>query len=89
MKRDCTLGDVDPRTLREIMNQVREGTLDFILIKPVSAQFMATFRTLNIWRIANVGGYAIQPIWGDGHASGIYSFDYLRKVAEASGNAAD
>jgi DUF971 family protein len=34
-------------------------------------------------RIANVGSYAVQPIWGDGHATGIYSFDYLRKVAEA------
>jgi DUF971 family protein len=34
-------------------------------------------------RIANVGGYAIQPIWGDGHASGLYSFDYLKRVADA------
>jgi DUF971 family protein len=34
-------------------------------------------------RIVNVGTYAIQPIWGDGHATGLYSFDYLRKVAEA------
>ena len=34
-------------------------------------------------RIANVGSYAIQPVWGDGHATGIYSFDYLRKVTEA------
>lgn len=30
-----------------------------------------------------VGGYAIQPVWGDGHNTGIYSFDYLRLVAEA------
>ena len=36
-------------------------------------------------RIASVGGYAIQPIWGDGHASGLYSFEYLRRVAEAEG----
>ena len=36
-------------------------------------------------RIANVGGYAIQPIWGDGHATGLYSFEYLKKVAEAQG----
>ena len=35
-------------------------------------------------RIATVGGYGIQPVWGDGHATGIYSFEYLRKVAEAS-----
>lgn len=40
--------------MREIMTKVRDGTLDFVLLKPVSAQFMATFRTLNIWRIVNV-----------------------------------
>ena len=28
-----------------------------------------------------VGGYGLQPTWGDGHASGIFSFDYLRKLA--------
>src|SRR5437879_11295961 len=33
-------------------------------------------------RVAQVGGYAIQPIWGDGHATGLYSFEYVRKVAE-------
>ena len=33
-------------------------------------------------RIANVGGYAVQPQWADGHASGIFSFDYLRRVAD-------
>jgi len=27
-----------------------------------------------------VGGYAIQPQWADGHASGIYSFQYLRQL---------
>src|SRR5687768_1761429 len=40
--------------MREIMNQVREGTLDFVLLKPVSSQFMATFRTINVWRAANL-----------------------------------
>lgn len=29
---------------------------------------------------AYVGGYAIQPTWGDGHRTGIYSFDYLRQL---------
>jgi DUF971 family protein len=32
-------------------------------------------------RIVSVGGYAIQPVWADGHATGIFSFDYLRRVA--------
>jgi DUF971 family protein len=34
-------------------------------------------------RIENVGGYGIQPVWADGHASGIYAFDYLRQIADA------
>jgi DUF971 family protein len=29
-------------------------------------------------RLARVGGYALQPVWGDGHATGIYSFEYLK-----------
>jgi DUF971 family protein len=27
-----------------------------------------------------VGGYALQFFWADGHATGIYSFDYLAKL---------
>lgn len=34
-------------------------------------------------RIARVGGYAIQPVWADGHSTGLYSFDYLRRVADS------
>lgn len=34
-------------------------------------------------RIAPVGGYGMQPAWADGHGSGIYSWEYLRRVAEA------
>jgi DUF971 family protein len=40
-------------------------------------------RAFRLTRIAQVGGYAIQPVWADGHATGIYSFDYLRRVADA------
>jgi DUF971 family protein len=31
-----------------------------------------------------VGGYALQPRWVDGHSSGIYSFTYLRRLAQAA-----
>ena len=30
----------------------------------------------------NVGGYGWQPTWGDGHTTGIYSYRYLRRLAE-------
>ena len=31
-----------------------------------------------------VGGYALQPSWADGHNTGIYSFTYLRRLAQHS-----
>ena len=37
--------------------------------------------SFSLQRFEMVGGYAIQLFWSDGHASGIYSYDYLRKLA--------
>jgi DUF971 family protein len=31
-----------------------------------------------------VGSYAIQLHWGDGHRTGIYTFDYLRQICECA-----
>ena len=30
-----------------------------------------------------VGRYALQFVWSDGHSTGIYTFEYLREIAEA------
>jgi DUF971 family protein len=35
-------------------------------------------------RVQPVGGYAIQPVWADGHSTGLYGFDYLRRIAESA-----
>lgn len=35
-----------------------------------------------------VGGYAVQPAWRDGHNTGIYSWEWLRRVADAALEAA-
>jgi DUF971 family protein len=32
-------------------------------------------------QIGIVGGYGVQPAWADGHSTGIFSFDYLRRMA--------
>jgi len=34
-----------------------------------------------------VGQYALQFMWSDGHSTGIYTWEYLRRVAEAGGTA--
>jgi DUF971 family protein len=31
-------------------------------------------------RLEPVGNYALQPIWKDGHAFGIYTWEYLRQL---------
>ena len=27
-----------------------------------------------------VGGYALQPAWGDGHNTGLFTYQYLRRI---------
>ena len=43
--------------------------------KPLSA------KAFELVKLVSVGGYAIQPVWADGHNTGIYSFDYLKRIA--------
>ena len=45
--------------------------------KPLSPE------SFQLVRLVSVGGYAVQPVWGDGHSTGIYSFEYLRRLADA------
>ncbi len=40
-----------------------------------------TPKAFELVRLITVGGYAIQPVWADGHATGIYSFEYLKHIA--------
>jgi DUF971 family protein len=41
-----------------------------------------TSQAFELLRFNAVGSYAIRPVWADGHNTGIYSFDYLKRVAE-------
>ena len=38
--------------------------------------------SFRVVKISNVGGYAINPYWGDGHSTGLYSYEYLKRLAE-------
>jgi DUF971 family protein len=44
-----------------------------------------TPRSFQLVRLVPVGGYALSPVWADGHASGLFSFDYLKRVADSAG----
>ena len=39
-----------------------------------------TADAFKLMKVVSVGGYAIQPVWADGHNTGIFSFEYLRRV---------
>ena len=38
----------------------------------------------HLLRLERVGGYAVQPVWADGHQTGLFSFDYLKHVADST-----
>jgi ABC-2 type transport system permease protein len=40
--------------MSRIIEQIRLGTFDFVLLKPVNSQFMASLRRLSIWKLADV-----------------------------------
>ncbi|SPE59400.1 conserved hypothetical protein [Verrucomicrobia bacterium] len=35
-------------------------------------------------RLEHIGTYALRPLWADGHASGLYPYDYLKRLAEGA-----
>jgi DUF971 family protein len=41
-----------------------------------------TSDAFQVVRLNRVGGYALQPAWADGHATGLYSFDYLKRLSD-------
>lgn len=42
-----------------------------------------TAASFDLVRLAPVGGYAVRPEWRDGHTTGIYSWEYLRRLTAA------
>ena len=43
-----------------------------------------TAKSFQLTRLSYVGGYAIQPFWADGHSTGLYSWEYLKAVADTT-----
>jgi len=43
-----------------------------------------TPQSFELRQLGTVGGYGIQPLWADGHGTGIFSFDYLQRLGKAT-----
>lgn len=50
------------------------------LIRPQNVYSQGSFELMTY---EFVGGYGLQPRWRDGHSTGIYSYQYLRRLAES------
>jgi DUF971 family protein len=68
MRRHCPCASCHGET--DVMGNVYKG--------PDRPYALNSFKLV---RLNSVGGYAIQPVWADGHSTGIYSYDYLRRLA--------
>lgn len=44
-------------------------------------------RSYGVDSLSMVGNYALQPFWDDGHHTGIYTWDYLKRLCPREANA--
>ena len=51
------------------------------IARPNVSYTASSFELLG-WEL--IGGYALQPRWADGHSTGLYSFQYLRRLTAAT-----
>ena len=51
--------------------------------RPLPPNYTPASFVLRNWQF--IGNYAVQPQWADGHAAGLYSFEYLRQLTAREG----
>jgi ABC-2 type transport system permease protein len=56
-------GAINP-SVADVVEQVRKGTLDFLLLRPADAQFLVSSTRLQPWRATNVLTAAVIFAWG-------------------------
>jgi DUF971 family protein len=69
LRRHCPCASCSGET--DIMGNVYKGPN-----KPLTPE------AFKLVRITNVGGYALSPYWADGHSTGLFSYDLLKRLAE-------
>ncbi|WP_308634657.1 ABC transporter permease [Paenibacillus silvisoli] len=69
--------------MSRLVGHIRQGTLDFVLLKPVDSQFFVSFRHLVLWRFADIAlglgltGFAVWRLGGWPGFGGILLFALL------------
>jgi ABC-2 type transport system permease protein len=73
--------------IMQMIEQVRDGTFDFVLVKPVNSQFYSSFHSLTMWRIVDIVAgagvivYALNAMGYVPDASELFAFALLLLIA--------
>ena len=59
-----------------------KGEVDIMGNLHIGPEIKLAPASFQLRRLDWVGTYGVKPVWGDGHASGIFSFEILRALAE-------
>lgn len=57
--------------MRRVLDDIREGTLDFVLLRPVDSQWLVSIREFVFWRAADVILGAAVAVYGCVHLHGL------------------
>ena len=71
--------------LGAIVTHVREGTLDFVLLKPIDSQFWLSLRTLSPAGLPEIGLGLGLLAWGSHQADVVFSLSSLHRAGDAAG----
>ena len=63
-----------------------KGEVDVMGNLHIGAKQSYKLSSFQVRSLEFVGGYAIKPVWEDGHSTGLFAFDYLRAVADSPGD---
>ncbi len=66
--------------LRQLHRRARHGAAEDQLCRPVERPVPDVQADPKMLNVEQVGAYAMRIDWSDGHSTGIYSFDYLRRI---------
>jgi DUF971 family protein len=53
--------------------------------RPSPSPFQMYKPAIRMTEVEAVGNYAVRIVWNDGHNTGIYSFEHLRRICNCSG----
>ncbi len=59
-----------------------KGEMDVMGHVHKGPEIQLTPESFRLVGLSTIGGYAIKPTWADGHSTGMFAFEYLKRVCD-------